>query len=147
MSSSLWPPWTAAHHANLSSAMSQSLLKFIFIESGMLSNHLILCFHLPLLASIFPSVRIFPVNVNSSHQVAKVWELQLQHQSFQWIFNSQSFPGGSDSKESACNAGDLALIPGLGRSHGEGNSYPLYYSCLGNSMDKGARWAIESMGL
>ena len=64
-----------------------------------------------------------------------------------YLYKQQSFPGGSDSKESACNAGDLALIPGLGRSHGEGNSYPLYYSCLGNSMDKGARWAIESMGL
>ena len=44
----------------------------------------------------------------------------------------------SDSKESACNAGDLGLIPGLGRSPGEGNGYPLQYSCLGNSMDRGA---------
>ena len=43
--------------------------------------------------------------------------------------------GGSDSKESACNVGDLASIPGLGRSPGEGNSYPLHYSCLENSMD------------
>ena len=41
-----------------------------------------------------------------------------------------SFPGGSDSKESACNAGDPGLIPGLGRSLGEGNGYPLQYSCL-----------------
>ena len=46
-----------------------------------------------------------------------------------------SFPGGSAGKESACNAGDLSLIPGLGSSHGEGNSYPLQYSGLGNSMD------------
>ena len=38
------------------------------------------------------------------------------------------FPGGSDGKESACNAGDLGLIPGLGRSLGEGNDYPLQYS-------------------
>ena len=48
------------------------------------------------------------------------------------------FPGGSESKESACNAGDLGLISGLGRSPGEGNGYPLQYSCLENSMDKGA---------
>ena len=41
-------------------------------------------------------------------------------------------------KESACNAGDLGLIPGLERSPGEGNSYPLQYSCLDNSMDRGA---------
>ena len=50
------------------------------------------------------------------------------------------FPGGSESKESACNAGDLGLISGLGRSPGEGNGYPLQYSCLENSMDKGAWW-------
>ena len=45
------------------------------------------------------------------------------------------FPGGSAGKESACNAGDLSSIPGLGRSPGEGNGYPLQYSGLENSMD------------
>ena len=45
------------------------------------------------------------------------------------------FPCGSASKESACSAGDLDLIPGLGRSPGEGNGYPLQYSGLENSMD------------
>ena len=44
----------------------------------------------------------------------------------------------SNSKESACNAGDPGLIPGLGRSPGEGNGYPLQYSCLENSMDRRA---------
>ena len=53
------------------------------------------------------------------------------------------FPGGSESKESACNAGDLGLISGLGRSPGEGNGYPLQYSCLENSMDRGAWRATE----
>ena len=48
------------------------------------------------------------------------------------------FPGGSDGEESACNAGDLGSIPGLGRSPGEGNSNPLQYPCLENSMDWGA---------
>ena len=48
------------------------------------------------------------------------------------------FHGGSDSKESAYNAGDTGLIPGSGRrSPGEGNGYPLQYSCLENSMDRG----------
>ena len=42
--------------------------------------------------------------------------------------------GGSDDKESACNAGDLGLIPGLGRSPGEGKGYPIQYSGLENSM-------------
>ena len=45
------------------------------------------------------------------------------------------FPGGSAGKESACNAGDLGLIPGLGRSPEEGKGYPLQYSGLENSMD------------
>ena len=45
------------------------------------------------------------------------------------------FPGGSAGKESACNAGDLGSIPGLGRSPGEGNCYPLQYSGLENSTD------------
>ena len=53
-----------------------------------------------------------------------------------------SFPGGSDSKESACSAGDPGWIPGLGRSPGEGNGYPLQYSCLENPMHKGAWQAI-----
>ena len=57
----------------------------------------------------------------------------------QWI--TRSFPGDSDGKEPACNAGDLCLIPGLGRSPGEGNGSPLKYSCLENSMDRGAWWA------
>ena len=47
----------------------------------------------------------------------------------------KEFPGGSDSKESTCNAGDPDSIPGLGRSHGEGNGNPLQYSCLENPMD------------
>ena len=56
------------------------------------------------------------------------------------------FPGGSDGKESAYNAGDLGSIPGLGRSPGEGNGYPLQYSCLENSRNRGAWPAIQSMG-
>ena len=51
------------------------------------------------------------------------------------------FPGGSEDKASACNAGDLGSIPGLGRSPGEGNGNPLQYSCLENPMDRGAWWA------
>ena len=51
------------------------------------------------------------------------------------------FPGGSEVKASACNAGDLGLIPGSGRSPGEGNGNPLQYSCLENPMGRGAGWA------
>ena len=49
--------------------------------------------------------------------------------------------GGSDSKESACNTGDPGSIPGLGRSPGEGNGYPVQYFCLGDPMDSEAWWA------
>jgi len=50
----------------------------------------------------------------------------------------RGFPGGLDGKESAYNARDLGLIPGSGRSPGERNGNPLQYSCLENSMDRGA---------
>ena len=55
------------------------------------------------------------------------------------------FPGGSNGKESACNAGDPCLIPGLGRSPGGGNGYPLQYSWLENPMDRDPG-GLQSMG-
>ena len=61
--------------------------------------------------------------------------------SFNW-----GFPGGSEGKESACNAGDLGSIPGSGRSPGGGNGNPLQYSCLENSMDRGA-WRATVHGV
>ena len=56
------------------------------------------------------------------------------------------FPGASDGKEFTCNEGDMGLIPGLGRSPGEGNSYPLQYSGLENSIDRGA-WQTTVHGI
>jgi len=53
-----------------------------------------------------------------------------------------SFPGGSDGKEFACNTGDPGSIPGSGISPGEGKGNPLQYSCLENSTDRGAWWAM-----
>ena len=61
--------------------------------------------------------------------------------SVRWIYDHESFPGGSDGKESACNEGDLGVIPGLGRFPWRGNSYPLQYSGLENS------WTEETGGL
>ena len=57
-----------------------------------------------------------------------------------------SFKNDSDRKESACNVGDLGSVSGLGRSPGEGNGYPLQYSCLENSMDTGA-WKATVYGV
>ena len=56
------------------------------------------------------------------------------------------FPGGSDGKEYAWNAGDLGLIRGLGRCPGEGKGYPLHYSCLENPLDRGA-WQATVYGV
>ena len=56
------------------------------------------------------------------------------------------FPGGLDSEVFACNVGDLGLIPELGQSPGEGNDYPLQYSCLKNSMDREA-WQATVHGV
>ena len=56
------------------------------------------------------------------------------------------FPGGSVGKDSTCNVVDLGSIPGLGRSPGEGNSHPLLYPCLENSMDRGA-WQATVHGV
>ena len=60
--------------------------------------------------------------------------------SFYEASNLFSFPGGSEGKGSACNAGDLGLIPESGRSPGEWDGNPLQYSCLENSLDRGAWW-------
>ena len=73
-------PWTAAHQASLSITISWGLLKLMSIKSVMPSNHFVLCCPL-LLPSIFPSISAF--SNESALQVAKVLELQLQHQSFQ----------------------------------------------------------------
>ena len=66
------------------------------------------------------------------------------HDYVTWI--TRGSPSGSDGKASACNAGDPGSITGSGRYPGEGNGSPLQYSCLGNCMDRGTWWAIQSMG-
>ena len=57
-----------------------------------------------------------------------------------YLIHLEGFPGGSDSKESACNTGDRGSIPGSRRSPGGGHGNPLQYSCLENSMNRGAWW-------
>ena len=62
------------------------------------------------------------------------------------IKQKNGLPWWLSGKESACNAGDIVLIPGSGRSRGEGNGNPLQYTCLGNLMDKEAWWATVHGG-
>ena len=80
-------PWTAAHQASLSITNSRSLLKLLSIESVITSNHFILCRPLLFLPSIIPSIRVFSKELVYLHLVTKVLEIQLQHQSFQWILS------------------------------------------------------------
>ena len=65
----------------------------------------------------------------------------LVNSSFVYSLTPFGFPAGSAGKESACSAGDLGLIPRSGRFLEEGNDNPVQYSCLENSMDRGAWWA------
>ena len=82
-------PWTDCHMPGFP-VSTWSLLKPMSIELVMPTNHIVLCCHLLLLPSIFPSIRDQGLlkGVSSSHQVAKVLEFQFQHQSFQWIFRT-----------------------------------------------------------
>ena len=79
---------TTACQASLSTTNSRSLLKLMFIESVMPSNHLILCCPLLLLPSILPSIRVFSNESVLPIRWPRVLEFQLQHQSFQWIFRT-----------------------------------------------------------
>ena len=85
----------------------------------------------------FSSLCFWSVNVPPFHLLVYLLTLWPVHFSFYYHVD---FPGGSDSKASACNVGDLGSIPGSGRSPGEGNGDPLQYPCLENPMDGGAWW-------
>ena len=132
-------PWTAAHQASLSITNSQSLLKLMSIESVMPSNHLIL-YHRFLL----PSIRVCSNESVLHIRWPDYWSFSISPSSeysgliFVDLYKIEGFPGGAEGKASACKAGDLGSIPGLGRSSGEGNGNPLYYSCLENPLDRGA---------
>ena len=76
-----------------------------------------------------------------------IWDEKIQKWTYWSGYTERGVvPHGSDNKESTYNAGDLGLIPGLGRSPGEGNGSPLQYSCLENSMHRGA-WQATVHGV
>ena len=81
-----------------------------------------------------------PANLENSavgHRTGKV-QFSFQMNCLRVSCNVTCFPGGSDSEESASNAGGLGSVPGSRRSPGDGNGNPLQYSCLENSMNRGA---------
>ena len=96
------------------------------------SSHHILCRPLLLLPSIPPSIRVFCNESTLRMRWPKYWSFR---------FSIIDFPGGSEVKVSAWNAGDQGSITGSGRSPGEGNGNPLQYCCLENSMEGRAWWA------
>ena len=120
-------PWTAAHQASLTFTISWSLLKLMSTESMMASNHLILYHLLFLLSSVVPSIRVFSNGwfFTSGGQSIRASASVLP-------MDIQASLGGSDGKESACNARGLGSIPGLGRCPGREHGNSLQYSCLEN---------------
>ena len=89
-------------------------------------------------------VKTLPSNAGSEGLIPG-WETKIPHVMV-GVVKIWGFPGSSDGKESACNAGDQSSIPGLGRSSGEGNGNPLQYSFLENSTtEKPGR--LQFMGL
>ena len=116
-------PWTAAYQTPLSFTISRSLLKFMSIESVMLSNYLILCCLFLPFPSVFPSIRGFSKWVGFSYQVGK-----FMHIISNPLHNPvKSFP--------------LSLL-----YKGEGNGNPLQYSCLENPMNRGMWQAYNPWG-
>ena len=89
---------------------------------------------------LFPSTSWTPPEEGNLHPC---FSFLTMHSLTLHNFICKLYPPGSDSRESACNAGDLGLIPGSGRSPEGGKSNPLQYSCLENSMDRGA-WQANS---
>ena len=147
-------PWTAALQASLSITKSQSLLKLISIKSVMPSNHLILCHPLLLRPSNFPSIRVFSNESVLCMRWPKYWSFSFRSSSsneysglisfridwldflaVQWTLESLLQHHSSKAAILRCSAfftERLGLIPGLGKSPGEGNGNPLWYSCLEN---------------
>ena len=128
------------------------LLPSVFPSIRVFSNESVLCIRWPKYCSFSPSSEYsgwisFRMDWFDVLVVQGTLKSLLQHCSSKAsmgqhsAFLHQGFPGGSEVKASACNAGDLGSIPGSGRSPGEENGNPLQYSCLENPMDRGAWWA------
>ena len=131
-------PWTAECQASLSFTISQNLFKLTSTESG--SHPTLILYHpLLLLPSIFPSVRVFSSESTLGIRWPKYWSfsfsISLTNAYSELISFRTGFLCGAAGQEFGCNAGDLGLIPGLGRFPGKGKGYSLQYSGLENFMN------------
>ena len=108
----------------------------IQIDAVTMENNMKVSKNLKIELSYDPAIPLFGIYIKKENNNLKRYKHPF----------SQSFPGGSDGKVSACNVGDLGSIPGVGRSPGEGNGNPLQYSCLENPTDGGA-WQATVPGV
>ena len=90
---------------------------------------------------IFPGSHHKMKKSNRSNTRTENKQTNKQTKTSQMALGQRLFPGGSHGQESACSVGDPGSIPWSGRSPGEGNGYPLQYSCPENRMDRGTWWA------
>ena len=126
--------WTVAHQVSVHGILQARILGWVAILSSRDSSQ--------------PRDRTPPSSTSSASAdgfftTSATWEIPETHCIYSHLLGqiTLGFPGGSEVKVSASNVGDLGLIPGLGRSPGEGNGNPVQYSCLENPMDRGAWWA------
>ena len=115
------------------------------IASQVLTGHLPLADHSALVLNPLPGPLTILYFIPPTNQVDGTSQTNpfSTNQTIRSLGEVLGFPGGSDSKESACSAGDPGSIPRLGRSPGEGIGSPLQFTCLGNPMDSGAWWATD----
>ena len=116
------------------------LLIFISLITKIV-EYVFICLLSLCISSLEKSLFQFFAYLSFCHGPIGLWPLLWLYLTLITIKNP-GFPGGSGGKKSACNAGDQGSVPELGRYAGEANGYPLQYSCLENSMDRGAWWAI-----
>ena len=147
------PSIISLHHTSTyCSTFSQNYLRFLCL---LILLEYVLCFHLAPQNSTRLALQPFWLLLHSpfvSRNTASIF-LRAHHfctftQLVLWLapFHVSGLPWSSNAKESACNAGDPGLSPGVGRSPGEGNGNPLQDSCLENPMDRGA-WCATVHGL
>ena len=130
--------WYNHHHLSISRmlSLSQSETPFPFNPN----SHFLL---LPALGNLREQ-NLQAQNVSLCKEDSSRLNIFKKKETQSFSYYLPGFPGGSDGKEPACNGGDPGSIPGSGRSPGEGNGYPLQYSWMENSMDRGAWQSMRS---
>ena len=141
-----WKAWSPNHWMDGQGIPESEILSFNIIDqTSLLPQYVCGGFHNEMMTSYATNSLNHPTDPTSAptlpNSPAYLTEYEGRVQKLRPLGKVSAMVGGSEGKESACSAGDPSLISGSGRSPGERNGYPLQYSCLENSMDRGARWA------